>query len=107
VAAAYGRHCIRGNDVPGSVTDTPQDPAVPPAPDLANGFTLTNDPLTRDVADAVVFLASDLSVHVTGQVISIDGGQLAHIPTDVTTPGGAAAEVLTRGVTQLTPPTRR
>ena len=61
---------------------------MPPAPDLANGFTLTNDPLTRDLADAVVFLASDLSVHVTGQVISVDGGQLAHIPTDVTTPGG-------------------
>ena len=29
-----------------------------------------------DVARAVMFLASDLGTHVTGQVLRVDGGQL-------------------------------
>lgn len=37
----------------------------------------------RDIANMVVFLASDLSSFITGQVISVDGGILAHIPTVV------------------------
>jgi 3-oxoacyl-[acyl-carrier protein] reductase len=30
----------------------------------------------EDVADAILFLCSDLSRHVTGQVLRVDGGQL-------------------------------
>jgi 3-oxoacyl-[acyl-carrier protein] reductase len=30
----------------------------------------------EDVAGAVLFLCSDLSAHVTGQVLRVDGGQL-------------------------------
>ena len=53
--------------------------------------TLAKDPIARegwrasvligdfarveDQADAVVFLASDRARHITGQVISVDGGQ--------------------------------
>jgi NAD(P)-dependent dehydrogenase (short-subunit alcohol dehydrogenase family) len=34
-----------------------------------------------DVADTVLFLASDRSVFITGQVISVDGGFFAHLPS--------------------------
>ena len=30
----------------------------------------------NDVADACVFLASDMSAYITGQVIQVDGGML-------------------------------
>lgn len=36
----------------------------------------------RDVADLVVFLASDASRYITGQMIAIDGGMSAHIGLD-------------------------
>ncbi|OMC19826.1 MULTISPECIES: SDR family NAD(P)-dependent oxidoreductase [unclassified Mycobacterium] len=36
----------------------------------------------RDVADLVVFLASDASRYITGQMISIDGGMSAHVGLD-------------------------
>ena len=37
----------------------------------------------RDIANMVVYLGSDLASFITGQVISVDGGILAHIPTVV------------------------
>jgi NAD(P)-dependent dehydrogenase (short-subunit alcohol dehydrogenase family) len=37
--------------------------------------------LPRDIANMAVFLASDLAAYITGQIISVDGGILAHIPT--------------------------
>ena len=33
-----------------------------------------------DLANLVLFLASDESAFITGQLISVDGGQLAHLP---------------------------
>jgi NAD(P)-dependent dehydrogenase (short-subunit alcohol dehydrogenase family) len=34
----------------------------------------------EDLAHAALFLASDESTYITGQTISVDGGQLAHLP---------------------------
>ncbi|MGA8126429.1 MAG: SDR family oxidoreductase, partial [Mycobacterium sp.] len=36
----------------------------------------------QDVADLVVFLASEQSRYITGQMISIDGGMSAHVMLD-------------------------
>jgi NAD(P)-dependent dehydrogenase (short-subunit alcohol dehydrogenase family) len=36
--------------------------------------------LPLDVAHAVLFLASDESAFVTGTIIRVDGGQMAHLP---------------------------
>jgi NAD(P)-dependent dehydrogenase (short-subunit alcohol dehydrogenase family) len=35
----------------------------------------------EDVAEVVAFLASDRARYLTGQVIRVDGGTLAHLPT--------------------------
>ena len=35
----------------------------------------------RDIAELVVFLASDRSAYITGQLFSVDGGFFAHVPT--------------------------
>jgi 3-oxoacyl-[acyl-carrier protein] reductase len=41
-----------------------------------DGIPLKRAGLPEDVADTVVFLASDLSKYITGQVIQVDGGML-------------------------------
>lgn len=87
IATMYGKQGVRCNAVaPGFVL-------TPPAREQLTDAQLKvyeDNCLTpflgepEDIADMVVFLASDRSRYVTGQIISIDGGSLAHLGTVAT-----------------------
>lgn len=85
VAASEGRRGVRANTiVPGLIiTDAVRAHLTE---DIISGLgraTLTpylGQP--RDVADLVVFLASEQSRYITGQMITIDGGMSAHVKAD-------------------------
>ncbi|WP_203803146.1 SDR family NAD(P)-dependent oxidoreductase [Mycobacterium heckeshornense] len=84
VAAAYGKHSIRCNAVsPGLITSETMLATMPPQ---IQQIFVDNCLIPRlgdpaDVAEAVAFLASPRSSYITGQVIQVDGGVLAHLPT--------------------------
>jgi NAD(P)-dependent dehydrogenase (short-subunit alcohol dehydrogenase family) len=84
VAAAYGKHGIRCNTVsPGLIaTDT----MLATMPKQIQQIFIDNCLIQRlgdpaDVAEMVAFLASKRASYITGQVIQVDGGVLAHLPT--------------------------
>jgi NAD(P)-dependent dehydrogenase (short-subunit alcohol dehydrogenase family) len=84
VATAYGPAGIRCNVVaPGLIaTAAMQSQLPPPVQDLFAGHTSVGRlGAPAEIADAVVFLASDRSSYITGQVITVDGGFLSHTPT--------------------------
>jgi NAD(P)-dependent dehydrogenase (short-subunit alcohol dehydrogenase family) len=86
-AIDLGRHGIRVNAVAPGVVDTPIAALVVHNPELAPGY-LKTIPLgrfgrPRDIADAVLFLASDEASYITGQMIVIDGGQTLGITGDL------------------------
>jgi NAD(P)-dependent dehydrogenase (short-subunit alcohol dehydrogenase family) len=73
IAIEYGAHCIRANCINPSGIPTGM------MGDAAVAVMLEVQPLKRraavaDVANIALFLASDRSVHVTGQSIAVDGG---------------------------------
>lgn len=83
VATQYGKRGIRCNVVAPGLVRTAKVLAVMPEAELAmvRRHTLTpelGDP--EDIAAAALWLASDESRFVTGQVLSIDGGITAHLP---------------------------
>lgn len=79
MAAEWGRQNIRVNSVvPGSITT----PRLPETPESRAAMEESAVPLgragtIREVAGAVVFLASDLSTYVTGHSLLVDGGWMA------------------------------
>lgn len=83
LADAYGLDGIRVNAVaPGSI-DTELLRTSPGISDATEGFRVRT-PLRRigqphEVANAAVFLASDLSSYITGVILPVDGGLLASI----------------------------
>lgn len=92
-AMDFARYGIRVNGVAPGVVDTPIAELVVHNPELAPEY-LKTIPLGRfgqpeDVADVVLFLASDDASYVTGQNIVVDGGQTLGIPGDL----GEAADV--------------
>lgn len=77
-AAEYGPEGIRVNAVAPTVVETPMTAQFFAIPAVQSAF-LEQTPLGRmgeldDVSSAVLWLASDESSYITGQVINIDGG---------------------------------
>jgi NAD(P)-dependent dehydrogenase (short-subunit alcohol dehydrogenase family) len=86
VATQYGAHGIRCNALVLGLIATPVLERVMPQPlrDIFRDNKLTGrlgEP--RDVAEMVLFLASDRSRYITGQLLPVDGGFYAHTPTTV------------------------
>src|ERR1700736_551073 len=76
IAAEYGRDGIRMNMVSPSATETAATAALPSETVTAmnSAIPLGHRGKPEDIANAVVFFASPLSKHVTGQVLGVDGG---------------------------------
>lgn len=84
VAAAYGDRGIRCNAVaPGLIKTAALDADMPePVQEMIRRNNLVPRlGIPDDVAEIVTFLASPAAGFITGQVISVDGGFLAHLPT--------------------------
>jgi NAD(P)-dependent dehydrogenase (short-subunit alcohol dehydrogenase family) len=84
VATQYGAKGIRCNALVLGLIATPTLKAVMPEPlrDIFRDNKLLGrlgEP--RDVAEMVLFLASDRSRFITGQLLPVDGGFYAHTPT--------------------------
>ena len=76
IAAELGEHGIRANSIAPGMTDT--DMLSSMSADIISGSLQTSD-IKRvgkpsEIADTAVFLASDHSAYITGQVIRVDGG---------------------------------
>jgi NAD(P)-dependent dehydrogenase (short-subunit alcohol dehydrogenase family) len=82
VATAFGKQGIRCNAVsPAHIASPSLATVVPPeVVDMLRDQCLTPDLGTpQDVANLVLFLASDESAFVTGQILRVDGGALSHL----------------------------
>lgn len=79
VATDLARDRIRVNVVAPGFTDTPMTAALPPEVLERARREILLGRLARpdDIASAIVFLASDLAGFITGQVLVVDGGQIA------------------------------
>ncbi|TYB31958.1 MAG: 3-oxoacyl-[acyl-carrier-protein] reductase [Candidatus Mcinerneyibacterium aminivorans] len=76
VAKEYGKRNIYANAVaPGFIeTDMTEKLSEKAEKDLMNNVSIKRKGKPEDVANLVLFLASDLSDYITGEVISVDGG---------------------------------
>jgi NAD(P)-dependent dehydrogenase (short-subunit alcohol dehydrogenase family) len=95
-AIDLGRHGIRVNAVAPGVVDTPLAELVVHNPELSRRY-LSTIPLgrfaqPRDIANAVLFLASDEASYVTGHMLVLDGGQTLGITGDLEVAAAATSE---------------
>ncbi len=76
VALELGSRNIRCNAIAPGFIETEMTDALPPetVKQWRESIPLKRGGTPEDVANAVLFLASDLSAYITGQVISVDGG---------------------------------
>ena len=92
VAVAYGEHDIRANSIlPGGImTDVKYEAAaLKPTPELDARQALQNPVRRRgdaqDIANAVLFLVSDLAGFVTGESLVVDGGMSIELSGSIAT----------------------
>ena len=83
-ALQYGKDNIRCNCVRPGLIVTPQNEAH--VPQALKDIFLSNIMVNRygcpeDIGHMCVYLASDESYYVTGQIIDVDGGLNSHVPT--------------------------
>lgn len=83
IATTFGRRGIRCNTVSPGHIETPTNKASV-SPEMSAAI-VSNNLIPRagradDLAQAVLYLVSDEASFVTGQLLSIDGGQMAHLP---------------------------
>jgi NAD(P)-dependent dehydrogenase (short-subunit alcohol dehydrogenase family) len=86
VATAYSKQGVRCNAVAPGVIVTETNREYSGGDVLQSHLRGTLTPrlgTPEDVAALVVFLGSDDSAFITGQVIGVDGGFLSHFPSDV------------------------
>ena len=84
IATQYGLKGIRCNTIsPGLMRSAKMEATMPaPVQEAFRQQTLVGRlGLPRDIAEAVLFLASDRASFITGEVIHVNGGMLAHLPT--------------------------
>lgn len=84
VALQYGKQGIRCNCVRPGLIVTPQNDAY--VAQAVKDIFLNNICVTRygqpsDIGYLCVYLASDESAYVTGQIMTVDGGMNSHVPT--------------------------
>jgi NAD(P)-dependent dehydrogenase (short-subunit alcohol dehydrogenase family) len=83
VAVQYGKQGVRCNAIAPGIIATPALHANVPSEqvEVYAGSTMTARlGVPEDIAATVVFLASDAAGFITGQILSVDGGLLAHHP---------------------------
>jgi NAD(P)-dependent dehydrogenase (short-subunit alcohol dehydrogenase family) len=83
VATQYGQHGVRCNSIAPGMVNTPALEAglSEPMRDVFISQQLVGRlGEASDIAAMVLFLASDRSSFITGQVMQVDGGFLAHLP---------------------------
>ncbi|MFH1569958.1 MAG: SDR family oxidoreductase, partial [Gemmatimonadota bacterium] len=82
MAAELGPHRIRVNSVaPGTIDIRRNRDTDPEYPDNWVPFIpLGRVGLPLDVAQPVIFLASDEAAYVTGQTFWVDGGETSYVP---------------------------
>lgn len=82
LAAELGGHGIRVNGIAPGPTDTEATHSIVPKEfreSMLRGLALKRMGTTDDMASVVLFLLSDEAGWLTGQVISVDGGQLVRL----------------------------
>ncbi|MBT8765046.1 SDR family NAD(P)-dependent oxidoreductase [Metapseudomonas boanensis] len=100
IANEFGHHGIRANSIaPGGVADAPMSGGGLVHPGIAalygREIPLRRSGVSADIADAALWLASDESSFVTGQVIHVSGGQtLRRNPSMAEIYGAAGGEQL-------------